>query len=88
MNRSTVENSDAGTNIGKPVSATDADGDILVYSLSGTVTIGGTSPNATDLFSIVAASGQLKAKAKLNFEGVEGTDNPHGQRVQRDGYGD
>ena len=35
VNRSTAENSASGTNIGKPVSATDADGDILVYSLSG-----------------------------------------------------
>ena len=35
VNRSTAENSASGTNIGKPVSATDGDGDILVYSLSG-----------------------------------------------------
>ena len=74
VNRSTAENSASGTNIGKPVSATDGDGDILVYSLSGEVEIGGTGTDAIDLFSIVPASGQLKAKAKLNFEG--GAANP------------
>ena len=77
VNRSTAENSASGTNIGKPVSATDSDGDILVYSLSGEVTIGGTDTDATDLFSIVAASGQLKAKAKLNFEGTVPTDREY-----------
>ena len=75
MNRSTAENSDSGTNIGKPVSATDGDGDILVYSLSGEVDHRRhDQEDATDLFSIVPASGQLKAKAKLNFEGT----NPDG----------
>ena len=37
-----------------------------------------TDTDATDLFSIAAASGQLKAKAKLDFEGVEFTEDPTG----------
>ena len=73
VNRSTVENSGAGVNIGKPVSASDGDNDTLVYTLSGNVNIDGDLVAATTLFGIVASSGQLKAKAKLDFEG--GQDN-------------
>ena len=88
VNRSTAENLDAGMNIGKPVSASDGDNDVLVYTLSGDITIDGDPVAATTLFSLVASSGQLKTKAKLNFEGVEGTVNPDEQRVRRDGDGD
>ena len=57
--RSIPENTSAGVNIGGPVSATDADGDILTYSLGG---IDGAS------FGIVSTSGQLKTRAPLDYE--------------------
>ena len=57
--RSIAENTAAGTNIGAPVAATDANGDTLVYSLEG-----------TDMasFGIVANTGQLTTLAALDFE--------------------
>ena len=76
VGRSVAENTEAGMNIGKPVSATDADNDILIYTLGGTVDIDGTATPATDLFSINSSTGQLKTKAMLNFEG--GDANPTG----------
>ena len=57
--RSVAENTPAGINIGGPVSATDADGDILTYSLGG---IDGAS------FGIVSTTGQLKTRAPLDYE--------------------
>ena len=57
--RSVAENTPAGVNIGGPVSATDADGDILTYSLGG---IDGAS------FGVVSTSGQLKTRAPLDYE--------------------
>ena len=57
--RAIVENTVAGTSIGAAVSATDADGDTLTYSLSG--------PNATS-FGIDISTGQLKTSAALDYE--------------------
>ena len=57
--RSVAENTLAGVNIGGPVAATDEDGDILTYSLSGT--------DAAS-FSIVGTSGQLQTRAELDYE--------------------
>ena len=57
--RSVSENTDAGVNIGSPVSATDEDGDILVYSLGG---IDAAS------FGIVGSTGQLQTRAALDYE--------------------
>ena len=57
--RSIAENTATEQNIGEAVTATDADGDILTYSLGGTDVAS---------FGIVAASGQLQTKAALNFE--------------------
>ena len=57
--RSVNENSDSGVDIGSAVSATDADGDTLSYSLSGT--------DAAS-FSIDSSSGQIRTSASLNFE--------------------
>ena len=57
--RSIAENTPAGVNIGSPVTATDADGDTLTYSLEGT--------DATT-FSIVSSTGQLKTLEELDFE--------------------
>ena len=55
--RTVAENTAAGTNIGSAVSATDADGDILTY------TLGGTDAAA---FSIDSTTGQLRTQAALN----------------------
>ena len=57
--RSVAENTASGVNIGSPISATDADGNTLTYSL------GGTNASA---FSIVSRSGQLRTKASLDYE--------------------
>ncbi len=58
--RSIAENTAAGTNIGTPVEATDANGDdTLTYTLSGT-------DAAT--FDIVSTTGQLQTKNALNYE--------------------
>ncbi len=57
--RTVVENTEAGNNIGNTISAIDADGDSLSYTLGGT--------DATS-FDIVNMTGQLKTKAALDFE--------------------
>ncbi len=57
--RSVTENTASGVNIGNPISATDADGNTLTYSL------GGTNASA---FSIVSSSGQLQTNAPLDYE--------------------
>ena len=59
VTRSVMENTPAGVNIGSPVSATDADGDTLTYTLGGV-------DQAS--FSIVGSSGQLQTKAPLDYE--------------------
>ena len=81
INRNVNENSAEGASIGDPVSASDADNDVLVYELSGTVTMadGSTTRMATDLFSIDTGTGQLKVKAELDFEGPA-TANPTDDR--------
>ena len=57
--RSVAENTDAGVNIGSPISATDEDGDTLTY------TLGGTDAAA---FGVVGSSGQLRTRAPLDYE--------------------
>ena len=57
--RSVDENTPAGTDIGLPVTATDADGDTLTYSLD--------APSLAT-FDIVSTTGQLQTKAALNYE--------------------
>ena len=56
--RSVVEGAIAGRSVGAPISATDPEGDTLVYSLQS----GG------DVFDIRAATGQLSTKAELDYE--------------------
>ena len=58
--RSVAENTEAGENIGTPVSATDTENDTLTYTLSG-------DPDAAS-FDIVSTTGQLQTKAALDFE--------------------
>ena len=57
--RSVPENTDAGVEIGSPVSAGDSDGDSLIYTLEG---IDAAS------FEIVTSTGQLLSKAALDHE--------------------
>ena len=57
--RSIAENTAADTDIGAPVSATDADNDTLTYTLGGT---------DAAFFSIIETSGQLQTKEPLNYE--------------------
>ena len=57
--RSVAENTPSGAAIGAPVAATDADGDPLTYSLSGT--------DAAS-FAVDSGSGQLRTRAALNYE--------------------
>ena len=57
--RTIAENTAVGTNIGSAVSATDADGDTLTYTLSGT---------DAAAFSIVSTTGQLRTQAALDYE--------------------
>ena len=58
--RTIAENTAAGTNIGTPVAATDADGDVLTYSLGGV--------EGSPFFSINTDTGQLQTKAPLDYE--------------------
>ena len=57
--RMVAENTKAGLPIGAPVSARDADGDLLIYTLGG--------PDAAS-FNISIRTGQLKTKSSLNYE--------------------
>ena len=57
--RAVAENTVADTDIGTAVAATDADNDVLTY------TLGGTDAAA---FSIVSTTGQLQTKAALDYE--------------------
>ena len=57
------ENTPVGTAIGGPVTATDADGDTLTYSLLRTVDV----PYATH-FDIDAATGQLRNRRAFDYE--------------------
>ena len=57
--RSVDENTAAGENIGEPVMATDADDDMLTYTLSGT---------DASLFDIDESTGQLMTMANLDYE--------------------
>ena len=58
--RMVPENTAAGMAIGNPVVATDGNGDVLTYTISG---------NDATNFDINRATGQLMTKAALNFEG-------------------
>ena len=57
--RSVAENSEILTNVGSPVSATDLDGDTLVYTLGG--------PDAVS-FSLDSGTGQLKTAIEMDYE--------------------
>ena len=57
--RSVPENSPAGADVGDPVTATDADGDTLSYSLEG---------EDASSFVIVPSSGQIRTTAEVDYD--------------------
>ena len=57
--RSVDENTAAGSNIGAPIAATDADSDPRTYSISGA---------DAEFFDVVSTSGQLRTKEALDYE--------------------
>ena len=58
-----VDEGKKGANVGKPLSAKDADGDVLLYTIAAAGSMGDTPvTNIRDLFSIDPRSGQLKTK--------------------------
>ena len=57
--RSIAENTDAGQNIGNPISATDGDGDRLTYSLEGA---------DARAFTIISGSGQLRTRSGVTYD--------------------
>ena len=59
VTRAVDENTPSGQAIGDPISATDADGDVLTYSLHGA---------DADSFAIEESTGQIQTKVTYNFE--------------------
>ena len=57
--RTIAENTAAGVNIGTPIAATDADDDVLTYTLSGA---------DAAAFNIDPTTGQLKTRTALDYE--------------------
>lgn len=53
------ENTPAGRNIGEPITATDNDGDLLTYAITGA---------DAAFFDVNSSTGQLRTKAPLNYE--------------------
>ena len=73
VNREVDENTAVGMNVGKPVSATDGDNDVLVYTLDWSPDLKTGSGTATAdtgdaRFTIDSATGQIKVGKKLNYE--------------------
>ena len=74
ISRSVAENTAVGTAIGDPITATDGDGDVLIYTLDWSPDLrtgdGGTadSPSGDARFTIDRATGQIKVGKKLNYE--------------------
>ena len=65
--RMVAENTKAGQAIGNPVAAEDKDGDVLTYTLFDDETDSGDST----AFTIDPATGQLKTKGDLEFDGED-----------------
>ncbi len=74
VNREVDENTAVGSAVGKPVSATDPDGDVLIYTI---VADPSDAPATTDdeQFDIDTATGQLKVKTKFDAEASDGADD-------------
>ena len=65
ITREVAENTKAGENVGAAVTAMDADGDVLNYTLSGGADMGS--------FGINSKTGHILTKAELDFEGDQTT---------------
>ena len=75
--RRVAENTDAGEDIGGPLTATDSDGGTLAYSLEG---------DAADRFDIVATTGQIRTRSGVDYD--HETHDRHSVTVRvRDGQG-
>ena len=73
VSRSVAENTAVGSAIGDPITATDGDGDVLIYTLDWSPDLrtgDGTAatPSGDARFSIDRATGQLKVAKSLNYE--------------------
>ena len=74
VSRSVAEGTAVGAAIGKPVTAADDDGDVLIYTLDwspdlNTGTTGtAAAPSGTARFTIDRSTGQIKVGKKLNYE--------------------
>ena len=66
VTRRVEENSES--NVGGPVTATDGNGDKLTYSISGADATFDVDGEEMDRFTIDAATGQVMAAVKLNYE--------------------
>ena len=80
VTRSAPENSAVGTPIGEPVSATDADEDILFYELLETPDLEDDDGDAR--FTIDSLSGQIRVGKKLGADGSEREEDD--ERVDED----
>ena len=72
VNRDVDENTAVGVNIGSPVSASDADNDVLVYELVDTPDL--KDAENTARFTITRSSGQIKVGKKLGADGDQPED--------------
>ena len=78
VSRSVAENTAVGTAIGDPISATDADGDVLIYTLDWSPDLrtgdgSAATPSGDARFTIDRATGQIKVGKKLNYEADDNT---------------
>ena len=81
VNRDVDENTAVGVNIGSPVSASDADNDVLVYELVDTDDL---KDDNTARFTINRASGQIKVGKKLGAD----TGQPEDETTNLDALSD
>ena len=71
--RKVAENTAVGASIGAALTATDADGDVLIYGIAADATNSDTTDD--EYFSIDRATGQLKVKVKLDYESTGGAND-------------
>ena len=78
VSRSVAENTAVGTAIGDPIAATDADGDVLIYTLDWSPDLrtgdgDAANPSGDARFTIDRGTGQIKVGKKLNYEAADDT---------------
>ena len=79
VTRSVGENTEVGGNVGKPVSASDADNDVLIYSLGNTPDL--EDGDGTKRFTIDSGSGQIKVGKKLGGDIADSADESEAEDV-------